>query len=201
MNRFKIPLRLLDWKKLKKTGKGYTKREWTVVQLLKDISKDKQIRSLLSVGFHDYQDIRNRWWIDLCRKNNINWHILEIFQKNVERYKTQCPLADIDRITCGDVREIDTLFSNKFDIIIHWHGPEHLYKEDFLHALPKIENTASMMIIFGCPNGVEEQAVIYGNPYEEHVSFWSTDEFNELGYKTILIQDKRPGHITAYKYI
>lgn len=201
MNKFKVPLRLLDWKKIKKTGKGYTKREWTVVQLMKELHKTIEIKSLLCIGFRDYHDIRNRWWIDLCRKNNIDWHILEIFQANVERYKGQCPSSDIQRITCGDVREIDKIFDHQFDVIIHWHGPEHLYKDDFLQALPGIEKTAKMLVILGCPNGEEEQGITYGNPYEEHVSFWSTDEFESLGYQTILIKDKIPGHITAYKHI
>ncbi len=195
----KIPLRLLDWKKVKKTGRGYTWRELTVVRRLPKIYDTVGIHSLLNIGFHDYSDRRKRWWIDICRVNKIDWHILEIFPANVERYKAQCPEADRHRITCGDMQDIEQLFQQPFDVIMHWHGPEHLPKDDFLRVLPKIEAMTRKLLILGCPNGPEEQGAAYGNPNEEHVSFWSSEEFQALGFETEIVNDKPPGHISAFK--
>lgn len=197
----KIPLRLLDWQKVKKTGRGYTKRELTVVHLLKELAAQKPITSFLNVGFHDYQDIRNRWWIDICQANNIDWHILEIFEPNVQNFLQHASTADRQRITLGNLKDIDSVFARKFDVLLHWHGPEHLERKEFLDLLPKILGNTQRMVILGCPNGPEEQGQAYGNPFEEHISFWSTEDFAELGFQTISVADKKPGHITAYRHL
>lgn len=195
----KVPLRLLDWKRVKKTGRGYSKRELTAVRRLSQTFDTLGIRNLLNIGFHDYSDRRKRWWIDLCRANQIDWHILEVFPTNVERFQTDCPAGDRHRITCGDLMDIDKLFQHPFDAILHWHGPEHLPREDFLKVLPKLEMLTSKLLILGCPNGPEEQGAAYGNPHEEHVSFWSVEEFQALGFETEIVNDKPPGHISAFK--
>lgn len=195
----KIPLRLLDFQKVKKTGRGYTHRELTVVELLRELSSKTTLRSFLNVGFHDYQDIRNRWWIDICRANGIDWHILEIFEPNVQNFTTHAPPSDRHRITHGSLQDIATLFDRSFDVVLHWHGPEHLERQVFLQLLPSITAAASKLLIFGCPDGLEEQGEAYGNPYEKHISFWSEENFHELGFQTKRVSDKKPGHITAYK--
>ena len=196
----KIPLRLYDLRKLRKFGKGYTPRERTVVELLKELSQKGTVKSFLNIGFHDYQDTRNRWWIDICRANGIEWHVLEIYGPNVERFKQRAPKEDHHRITQGDVKDIAKIFDHNFDVILHWHGPEHLPREDFLEALPGLEERSEQLLILGCPNGPEEQGSAYRNPHEEHVSFWSQEDFQSLGFETQALADRVPGHITAHKY-
>lgn len=194
-----IPLRFSDIRKVKKTGRGYTRRELTVVGLLRELAAEKPIVSLLNVGFHDYQDIRNRWWIDICRANDIDWHILEIYPPNVENFKKQAPPADRHRITLGNLKDIAALFAQKFDVVMHWHGPEHLEKDEFLTILPDILSRTGRLAILGCPNGREEQGRAYGNPFEEHLSCWTCTDFHLLGFSTHTVADKVPGHITAFK--
>lgn len=196
-----IPLRLHDFQKVKKTGRGYTRRELTVVGLLKKLAEQKPVTSLLNVGFHDYQDVRTRWWIDICRANDIDWQILEIYPPNVENFRKHAPAADRHRITLGNLRDIGTLFSGKFDVFVHWHGPEHIEKDEYLRFLPDILGRTGRMVILGCPNGREEQGQAYGNPYEEHLSFWTCVDFHRLGFSTHTVDDKMPGHITAYKLL
>ena len=195
----KIPWRLADWSKVKKTGRGYTRRELTVVKLLQDLSASSRPRSFLNIGFHDHQDIRNRWWIDICQANNIDYHILEVFEPNVQNFLDHAAPEDHHRITCGNLLDIESLYSQPFDVILHWHGPEHLEQQTYLDALPALSSMANKLLILGCPNGEEEQNQAYGNPYEEHISFWTEQQFQELGFETILVSDKSPGHITAYK--
>lgn len=197
----KIPLRLRDWRKVKKTGRGYSHREMTVVKLLREFSKSGSITSFLNIGFHDYQDIRKRWWIDICRANDIDWQILEIFEPNVENFIKHAPVEDHDRITLGNLRNIGNLFSRKYDVLFHWHGPEHVEKQEFLSDLPELINITEKLIILGCPNGHEDQDEAYGNPFEKHVSFWTEEDFHQLGFETVLVTDKKPGHITAYKFL
>lgn len=197
----KIPLRLRDWRKIKKTGRGYSHREITVANLLKDFSTTDSIESFLNIGFHDYQDIRTRWWIDICRKNDIDWHILEIFKPNIDNFLQHAPAEDYHRITHGNLRDIRNLLSKKYDVFLHWHGPEHMEKDAFLECLPNIEACTNKLVILGCPNGHEDQDEAYGNPFEKHVSFWTEEDLQKLGFTTTLISDKAPGHITAHKIL
>ena len=78
---------------------------------------------------------------------------------------------------------------------------EHIEKNEFLNALSQIENKANKLIIFGMPHGEEIQEAVYGNKFEEHVSAWYSNEWKDLGYSTIVINDRIPGHITSYKLI
>jgi len=195
----KIPLRLYDWSKVKKTGRGYTRRELTVVKLLQESARHRPIKSFLNIGYHDYQDVRNRWWIDICRANGIDWHILEVFQPNVDNFLAHAPAADHHRITCGNLLKLDLLYSRRFDVILHWHGPEHLRREDFLTCLPLMTECSALLTILGCPDGEEEQGQAYGNPYEEHLSFWSAEDFRSLGFVVQTVRDKAPGHLTAHR--
>lgn len=171
----------------------------TVVKLFKELADQHPISSFLNIGFHDYQDIRNRWWIDICRANDIDGHILEIFEPNVEIFHLYAVAADRHRIVLGSIEDIDRLFTRKFDVVFHWHGPEHLEKSKYLDILPKIVARASRMVIVGCPDGPEEQGQAYGNSYEAHLSFWTCAEFEQLGFLTLIVADKPPGHITAFK--
>jgi hypothetical protein len=197
----KIPLRLRDWQKIKKTGRGYTHRELTVVRLLEEVSRKQRITSFLNVGFHDYQDIRNRWWIDICRANSIDWQILEVFKPNVDNFLKYAPAADSHRITHGNLEDISNVLSRKYDVFFHWHGPEHLARQSFLNCLPDIFDCTEKLVILGCPNGHEDQDEAYGNPHEKHVSFWTPEDLQDLGFKTVVVTEKKPGHITAYKLL
>lgn len=101
----------------------------------------------------------------------------------------------------GDINDINTILPQKYDVIIHWHGPEHLLKDDYIELLPAIESCANKMVLLGSPNGIEEQGIAFNNPNEEHISFWSEEDYQGLGYKTEHVYDKAPGHITAWKYL
>ncbi len=195
----KIPRRWHDWSKLKKTGRGYTRRELTVVELLREVARRRPPKSFLNIGFHDYQDVRNRWWIDICRANNIDWHILEVYPPNVDNFLAEAPAADHHRITCGNLLDLGRIYQRTFDVILHWHGPEHLRREDFLTCLPQLLEHSRLVTILGCPDGEEEQGQAYGNPYEEHLSFWRREELESLGFTVQAVRDKAPGHLTAYR--
>ena len=172
----------------------YTKREKTVVKILK---KNPQIKSFLNVGFHDWDDERRHWWIKICTENNMEWKILEIFKQNIEKaIQKGCPK---NKLIEGNILNTNTY--DNFDCILFWHGPEHIEKTVFLNALSQIENKANKLIIFGMPHGEEIQEAVYGNKFEEHVSAWYSNEWKDLGYSTIVVNDRIPGHITSYKLI
>ena len=51
------------------------------------------------------------------------------------------------------------------------------------------------------PLGDEPQGAAYGNPNEIHVSEWSSEEWEDLGYNVIEVHDRIPAHITTYKIL
>lgn len=185
VNKFKIP------------PFNYTEREITVANILED-NGDLNIKSFLNVGFHDWQDIRRHWWIKICEENNIEWKILEIFNENVDdAIEKGCPKNKIIRGDILDVEKYDAV-----DCLLFWHGPEHIKKDVFLKKLPEIEKKVNKLLIFGMPLGYEPQGMVYGNKHEIHVSEWQPEEWENLGYNTIIVRDRpKYHHITTYKIL
>jgi hypothetical protein len=170
---------------------NYTPREATVANILKTLD----IKSFINVGFHDWQDPRRHWWIKICDINNIDWKIIEVFEHNVQdAIQKGC---DENKIILENIANVDDLPES--DCLMFWHGPEHLDKTIFLEILPKLEKKYKILI-FGMPLGEEPQGVCYGNPFEEHISSWTTNEWKEMGYEVMEVFDSQPyPHITTYK--
>lgn len=171
---------------------NYTQREQTVCDLFRE--QESNIKSLVNVGFHDWQDPRRHWWIKICEANNINWSIVEVFEPNVvHAIREGCPEDKIHNLSIADVDSLP-----EADLLMFWHGPEHLMKNDFLDILPKLEKKYDKLI-FGMPLGEEPQGAAYGNPHECHVSSWESQEWRDLGYEVIEVFDQHYPHITTYK--
>ena len=170
----------------------YTQREESVCSILKNRNN---IKSFLNVGFHNWEDPRRHWWIKICEQNNIKWDILEIFKPNViDAIEKGCPS---ERIINSSILNFDSY--GDYDCIMFWHGPEHIEKDIFMSNLPKIEEKAKELLILGMPLGEEEQPEVYGNKWEEHVSFFTPEDFDSIGYKSIEVHDRIPAHFTTYK--
>jgi hypothetical protein len=173
---------------------NYTVREKTVVNLL--AQHGSLFKTFLNVGFHNWEDPRRHWWIKICEANGWDWQIMEIYEPNVkDAIAKGCPE---DKIFLGDITNTEKY--GDYDCILFWHGPEHLKKEKFLEALPKIEALTNRLLIFGMPLGHEPQGDAYGNPFERHESDWYEHEWKKLGYETIPVHDhQKYPHITTYK--
>lgn len=181
-NKFIIP----EWE--------YTRREITVVDILYGFNLD--LKSFLNIGFRQWNNPKNHWWIEVCEANDIDWHIMEIFQPNIDKaIEEGCPE---ERIFLGDI--MDVCIYGDYDCILFWHGPEHVQKRDFMNNLDNIEQKAKKVLFFGMPLGEHRQRAVYGNPHEEHVSTWYPQDWIDLGYSVIPVIDStwKP-HITAYK--
>lgn len=133
--------------------------------------------------------------------------VLEIWEPNFKALVEWNKKWKIFRyIHLGDVRLIDQKFRAywfKWDIILFWHGPEHLPKLDVAPALKKLEAKANHLVIIGCPRGEYHQDPIDGNPYERHECFLYEEDFHALGYCTATVRPKKPrgSNITAWKRI
>jgi len=175
---------------------NFTEREKSIVKLFNE-TELSNIKTFLNIGFRNWNDLRNHWWIKICEENNIDWKIVEIFEKNVkDALISGCPK---DKIFEGNILNVDSL--PETDCIFFWHGWEHLLKKDAVDTIKKLE-LKYKYLVFGMPLGEEPQGEIYGNPHEKHISSWTSNEWKSMGYNVIEVHDGRKySHITVYKFI
>ena len=65
----------------------------------------------------------------------------------------------------GDVRNITNVdgLDDQYDIVLWWHGPEHVKKEEFADILAQLKSKARLAVVVGCPHGQYRQGASYGN--------------------------------------
>ena len=98
---------------------------------------------------------------------------IEVFPRYIQDHQR----AVYDNIYLGDAFDvIDTL--GRYDMVILGDVLEHFEKKRALKFLDKcVEHSNKNLAIF-IPLGKNWiQSVIYGNPYEKHLSFWDRDDF------------------------
>lgn len=67
------------------------------------------------------------------------------------------------------------------DCVVWQDGPEHLPKDE-AELLLKAMKMAFNSIVISTPDGMLEQGPLDGNPYEEHMSAWSREDYVRLGF-------------------
>jgi len=127
--------------------------------------------------------------------------VLEIWQPNVFALKIMNRRWKIfNEIMSGDVRNVERILQHQYDIIVFWHGPEHLHLHDFTPTLRKLENFAKHLLICGCPWGDYPQGAVKGNVHEKHACSLFPEDFQKLGFKTsTLRQPGRGSNLLAWK--
>jgi hypothetical protein len=90
-----------------------------------------------------------------------------------------------------DVRKLSDIFPDKsFDLVIALDIVEHLEKEESLEMMRQCENIARKGVIIETPKGYIPQNIDIlghgGHEWQTHRSGWEPEEFEKLGYKTVL---------------
>lgn len=107
-------------------------------------------------------------------------HFLEIWPPNAARLK-----RNFVNVIEGDVRMIEKYeLEKKYDVIMWWHGPEHVKEEEISPTLDKLIKRTKKITVIACPYGKFEQGSVKGNPYERHLSTLYVMSFRILGWKT-----------------
>lgn len=126
---------------------------------------------------------------------NANWQIdvIEIFEENINQLRG---LHWITNLIHGDIRTYDP---EKYDVIMFWHGPEHLLFDEVVELTDKLKKHTDLLI-YATPNGRYDQGEEYGNPYEVHASTWTKEKFEWIGMKADAIgnPDQKQGNIIAW---
>ena len=84
----------------------------------------------------------------------------------------------------ANVLEIGARFpAHSFDCVTLIEVIEHLPREQGEMLLEQCEKIARVKVIVSTPNGFVFQAPMPDNPFQEHVSGWTTEDFRRRGYE------------------
>lgn len=127
--------------------------------------------------------------------------VLEIFEPNVQALEVINRRWKIfNKIMLGDVRKVEEILQHRYDIIVFWHGPEHLGLLDFVPTMKKLEDFAKKLLICGCPWGDYPQGSIKGNVHERHITSLFPKDFEKIGFKTSTLRNPgRGSNLLAWK--
>lgn len=155
--------------------------------------KDGYNKRLLYVGGH-LRYGRNLQMSAYFRKAGYVIDVIEIFPDNIAQLAN---IQWIKRLIEGDIRLFDPFMV--YDVVVFWHGPEHLGKDEVPALLDRMKRYSNA-IIFATPNGRFEQGPEYGNPAESHASIWYMEDFTRMDMVASAIgnPDEENGNIIAY---
>lgn len=134
--------------------------------------------SILLVGTGGTERMFTEWPRVLkgCGATNITY--IEIFDGYCNKFTNR-----EYKIIKGDVRKIDEVVSkDEFDLILWFHGPEHIKREEMPQTFEKIRQMCSKGFVSICPFGsYYAEDVIIDNIYEKHIQpDMSVSDFDEV---------------------
>ncbi len=123
--------------------------------------------------------------------------IMEAWTENVLYYR-QDPRFNIIQ---ADVRNVNKIPLASFDVVMWWHGPEHVEKELLPNIFNELFKHTKKILMLACPWGWYVQQAVKGNPYEVHRSHLYPEFFKELGFKTSTLgkKDRRGSNLIAWR--
>jgi hypothetical protein len=72
---------------------------------------------------------------------------------------------------------------SRIDCVASLHCIEHLQKEDGIKLLDMMERLSGKLVIIETPNGFVHQSPTRDNPWQEHLSGWTINDFRSRGFK------------------
>jgi hypothetical protein len=167
-------------------------------QFLRCIPEALEFRSLLYIG----ANANRRQMLDLFVARKFRIDILEIWPENaaeVAAWNAGEGAGAISKIHIGDVR----LFERPagYDVVVWWHGPEHIERSELPAVLGRLERTARGMVVLAAPSGRSPQGDAYGNPHERHRAALYPRDFRDLGYRINILgkTDRDGSNLLAWK--
>lgn len=172
--------------------KWYRPRYRNRTAQVRPILKKYQLSSVLYVG----ASWRRQQFVGSLAKAAKYVDVLEAWPDNVKALHTNVNFRNVIQ---GDVRDIDKLIRQSYDLVFWWHGPEHVTEEEASSVIDSLREIAKVVIL-GCPWGILRQDAAYDNPYEQHQSALYPSFFEERGFlvSTMGQQDKGGSNITAW---
>lgn len=105
--------------------------------------------------------------------------VLEIYGPNISKIRGDY----LNKKIKGDVRSINEVVDETYDITLWWHGPQLVEKKNFPSILQRLIKITNKYIVLGLPHGRFDKPSEYGNKWEEHISHWTPKELEEFGFE------------------
>lgn len=135
-------------------------------------------RSLLYVG----ANVERMEMLDLFIAKKRRITVLEAWAPNVDALRRWNESRRvIAEILEGDVRALDA--EKRYDIVMWWHGPEHISAEELDATLERVERAARRYVVLAAPFGNVPQGATGGNPHERHLAAYLPETFIVRGYE------------------
>lgn len=135
--------------------------------------------------------------LDVFREAGYDITVLEIFPKNVDYLAGQGWW-----VVCGNAQEAKKVLGDcVYDVVVWWHGPEHITKEELPDAIDGLWSLAKRLLIVGCPEGKSPKGPESGNPYQAHKSSLVEADLRDLGFSNVIRVKRKTGipHLTAWR--
>lgn len=163
-------------------------------QLLTCIPTILDYKSLLYIGAKKSR-IR---MIDLFITANYIIDIIEIWPLNIEGLKD---FEGIRTIIKGDVRNVSEMNLASYDVVMWFHGPEHVQEKELYKILDDLKKISKKLIVTACPWGIYKQGKARGNIHEQHLSYLYPEFFKELGWEinTVGREDVKGSNLLAWQ--
>lgn len=127
--------------------------------------------------------------------------VVEVFKENVDFLTRNVDF--VQDVAHLDIRHLsqDELRKRKFDVVMWYHGPEHVLSGELLSLLPLLEDMTNRHLVLACPWGEYPQDALYGNPYEVHQHAYYPQFFSKLHFQvdTLGREDVPGSNILAWK--
>ena len=127
-----------------------------------------------------------------------DFDVMDVWKPNLDNLEYWEYLGDK---ILGNINNIDKLITKQYNIILFWHGIEHLEKNEFSILQSKLDLLSGTILIMGCPYGEFKQGEVDGNPYEEHKTHWQPEELESFGYDIFTTDFENRKDIIGIKYI
>lgn len=139
------------------------------IKLLKKHASDCQ--SILDLGCGSASPIK---YIKVPYSIGVDIFFSYLKQSKSKRIHTDYIYADLTNVNFKE-KSVDAVFL--------LHVVEHLNKVDAIKLIKKSETWGRKKVIIVAPNGYIPQDEYDCNPYQKHLSGWSVEEFESLGYR------------------
>ena len=153
--------------------------------------------SLLYIGANDEMHTG----LELLSAAGYDITIVEVWPPHLGELRCP-PLSElVGHVVEGDVREIDDLgLAVGYDVVMWFHGPEHIQRHEFEPTLAKLEDLTVGLIVLGAPWGNTMGLGPY--PYAHHISYYEEADWEALGYevRTMPPKDAHGGHMLGWKW-
>jgi len=105
----------------------------------------------------------------------------------------------------GDVREVQTITPETYDVVMWWQGPEHVHLQEVEPTLSALWIKTKHLLVLGCPcSGITDEhpmAIKGADGPGTHYSRFDQQFFTSLGFEVDVVGEcgKKGNNMLAYK--